>query len=303
MLIYSMSVSVDGFIADREGAFGWSAPSEELFRFHLEQVRELGGSLLGRRLYETMLVWETDPSLRDDELGAAFADVWCALPKVVFSSTLDSVRGNARLAEASLAEEVAAALEATDKDVEIGGAGLAAAAVELGLVDELRLFRNPVVVGGGTPFLPPVTEDVPLDLIETRTPQRRLPGPLRSLTLTRPRTRPTAPLSLLILLLPVPCLLAAAPPPAFPASRLGCPARFIWQVEEKPSSAKRWTALPRKPRRDAGSRAGGGAAAWSSPRRTTKKGPPCGDHSEETTKSGPGATAHFAGWTTPHALS
>ena len=75
MLIYSMSVSVDGFIADREGAFGWTAPSEELFRFHLTQVRELGSILLGRRLYETMLVWETDPSLRDNELGAAFADV------------------------------------------------------------------------------------------------------------------------------------------------------------------------------------------------------------------------------------
>jgi dihydrofolate reductase len=168
-LIYSMSVSVDGFIADRDGAFGWTVPSEELFRFHLAQVGDLGGYLLGRRLYETMLVWETDPSLRDNELRAAFADVWCALPKVVFSGTLDSVQGNARLAEASVAEEVAAALDATDKDVAIGGAGLAAAAVELGLVDELRMFRHPVVVGGGTPFLPPVTDDVPLDLLETRT--------------------------------------------------------------------------------------------------------------------------------------
>jgi dihydrofolate reductase len=169
MLIYSMSVSVDGFIADREGGFGWSVPSEELFGFHLAQVSELGGYLLGRRLYETMLVWETDRSLRDSELGAAFADVWCAIPKVVFSRTLDSVQGNARLAEASVAEEVAAALAATDKDVSIGGAGLAAAAIELGLVEELRIFRYPVVVGGGTPFLPPVTEDVSLDLVETRT--------------------------------------------------------------------------------------------------------------------------------------
>jgi dihydrofolate reductase len=124
---------------------------------------------LGRRLYETMLVWETDPSLRDNEDTDAFADVWSALPKVVFSRTLDRVQGNARLAEAPLAEEVAAALAATDKDVEIGGAGLASAAIELGLVDELHIFRNPIVVGGGTPFLPPVTEDVPLDLIETRT--------------------------------------------------------------------------------------------------------------------------------------
>src|SRR5207302_10717773 len=121
------------------------------------------------KLYETMLVWETDPSLRDTELDAAFADVWCALPKVVFSRTLDSVQGNARLAEGSVAEQVAAALAATDKDGEVGGAGLAAAAIELGLVDELRIFRNPIIVGGGTPFLPPVTENVPLDLIETRT--------------------------------------------------------------------------------------------------------------------------------------
>lgn len=169
MLIYSLSVSVDGFIADREGGFEWTIPDEELFSFHLERVRELGGCLLGRRLYETMLVWETDPSLRATELDAEFADAWCALPKVVFSRTLDSVQGNARLAEGSVAEEVAAALAATDKDVEIGGAGLAAAAVELGLVDELRMFRYPIVVGGGTSFLPPVTEDVQLDLIETRT--------------------------------------------------------------------------------------------------------------------------------------
>jgi dihydrofolate reductase len=164
-----MGVSVDGFIADREGAFAWWVPNEEQFRFHIEQTRELGGFLCGRRLYETMLVWETDPSLRDTEAEAEFADVWCALPKVVFSRTLSSVQGNARLAEGSVAEEAAAALDATEKDVGIGGAGVAAAAIELGLVDELRMFRNPVVVGGGTPFLPPVTEDVQLDLIETKT--------------------------------------------------------------------------------------------------------------------------------------
>ena len=169
MLIYSMSVSVDGFIADPAGGFGWTVPNEEQFRFHIAQTRELGGFLLGRRLYETMLVWETDPSMRDDELGAAFADVWCAIPKTVFSRTLDSVQGNARLAEGSVAKEVAGALDATDKNVAIGGAGLAAAAIELGLVDELHMFRNPVVVGGGTPFLPPVAEELPLDLVETRT--------------------------------------------------------------------------------------------------------------------------------------
>jgi dihydrofolate reductase len=169
MLIYSMSVSVDGFITDRDGAFGWTAPSEEQFRFHIAQIRGLGGYLCGRRLYETMLPWETDPSMRDNDLGAEFADIWCALPKVVFSRTLDSVQGNARLAEASVAEEVAAALDATDRDISIGGAGLAAAAIELGLVDELRMFRYPIVVGGGTPFLPPVAEAIPVDLIETGT--------------------------------------------------------------------------------------------------------------------------------------
>ncbi|MDT4940370.1 MAG: hypothetical protein QOJ34_459, partial [Pseudonocardiales bacterium] len=163
------SVSVDGFIADRAGAFGWTVPSDEQFRFHLEQTRELGGYLCGRRLYETMLPWETDPAMRANELYAAFADVWCAVPKIVFSRTLDSVEGNARLAGASVAEEAAAALAATDKDIEIGGAGLAATAIELGLVDELRMFRNPVVVGGGTPLLPAVTGHIELDLVETRT--------------------------------------------------------------------------------------------------------------------------------------
>ena len=169
MLIYSMGVSVDGFISDREGDFQWTEPSDEQYRFHVEQVAELGFYLMGRSLYETMLVWDKDPSLRVDELHAAFADVWCAIPKVVFSRTLDSVEGNARLAEASVADEVAAALDATDKHVAIGGPGLAASAIELDLVDELRMLRHPVVVGGGTPFLPPVTDQLRFDLIETGT--------------------------------------------------------------------------------------------------------------------------------------
>jgi dihydrofolate reductase len=105
--------------------------------------------------------------MRATELGAAFADVWSALPKVVFSRTLDTVEGNARLATSSVAEEAAAAIASTDRDVEIGGAGLAAAAIGLGLVDELRIFRVPVVVGGGTPYLPAVAEDIALELVET----------------------------------------------------------------------------------------------------------------------------------------
>ena len=169
MLIYSMGVSVDGFINDRAGRFDWTDLTEEQFRFHISQVGELGAYLCGRRLYETMLVWETDPAMRSNELDATFADIWCALPKIVFSRTLDSVQGNARLAKASVAEEIDAALGATDKDVSIGGANLAAEAIGLDLVDELRIFRNPVVVGGGTPFLPPIAETLPLDLIETGT--------------------------------------------------------------------------------------------------------------------------------------
>jgi dihydrofolate reductase len=168
-LIYSMTVSVDGFITDREGGIGWSVPSDEQFRFHTEQVSELGVYLCGRRLYEVMLPWETDPSMRETELNAAFADLWCSLPKVVFSRTLGAVEGNARLAEASLAEEIEAAHAATDQDVAIGGAGLAAAAFELGAIDELRPFRSAAVLGGGTPYLPPVAQTVQLDLVETRT--------------------------------------------------------------------------------------------------------------------------------------
>ncbi|GAA3287180.1 dihydrofolate reductase family protein [Nesterenkonia halobia] len=169
MLILSMGASVDGFIADRTGAFDWSAPDDELFGFHLDSVAALSACVCGRRLYETMLPWETDPAMRDGELSARFSDVWTALPKVVVSRTLRRVEGNARLARRPLGEEVAAVRAATDGDVEIGGADVAGQAIELGLVDEFRIFRFPVIVGGGTPLLPPVEETVALDLVESRT--------------------------------------------------------------------------------------------------------------------------------------
>lgn len=168
MLIYSMSVSTDGFINDRNGSIDWTAPSDELFEFHLDRVRGLGGHIIGRKLYEAMLVWETDLSLRTTPLFAEFAAVWTALPKVVFSHTLTSVHGNARLADASLAEEIETVLASTDKHVEIGGAGLAAQAFELGMIDDLRLFRTPIVLSAGTPFLPSLDRDIPLELIESR---------------------------------------------------------------------------------------------------------------------------------------
>ena len=169
MLMYSMGVSIDGFICDRDGNFDWGVPSPAQFRFHIEEVRGLGGVISGRRLYEAMLPWETDPAMRETGPDREFAEIWTDLPKVVFSRTLDRVEGNARLAAAPLADEVAAMVSSTDKDVEIGGAGLAASALEQGLVDELRIFRYPVVVGGGTPFIPPLPATSRFDLIETRT--------------------------------------------------------------------------------------------------------------------------------------
>lgn len=163
-----MTVSVDGFVTDRQGDIGFSTPSDEVFAAHHEEVAALGAYLLGRRLYEMMRVWETDPAMRGTAAHAAFADVWCALPKVVFSRTLDTVSGTARLATGSVAQEVEAALAATDRDVSIGGPDLAAQAIGLGLLDELRIFRAPAVTGGGTPYLPPLDATVAFDLVEAR---------------------------------------------------------------------------------------------------------------------------------------
>lgn len=165
MLIFSMTASADGFVTDRDGGIGWTAPDPELFAFHLSRVGGISAHLCGRRLYEIMRIWETDPSFPDSDDEREFAAVWTALPKVVFSRTLESVEGNARLAAGSLAEEIAD----LDGDAEIGGAELAAQAIELGLVDEFHLFRAPIILGGGTPFFPPVGAPVPLELAETRT--------------------------------------------------------------------------------------------------------------------------------------
>src|SRR4051812_10194495 len=147
-LIYSMGVSLDGFIVGPDGKFDWSAPDEEQHRFHNQQARELGAHLLGRRLYEVMSYWETaDDHLSDDYL-LDFARIWQALPKVVFSKTLEKVEGNARLLRDGVAEEVAKLKEQPGKDLAVGGAGLASTCAELGLIDEYHLFVNPVVVGG-----------------------------------------------------------------------------------------------------------------------------------------------------------
>jgi dihydrofolate reductase len=169
-LIYSMGVSLDGFIAGPEGDIDWSAPDEQLHRFHNEQVREIGAHLLGRRLYETMVYWETaeeNPSASDYELE--FARIWKGLPKIVFSKTLQKVEGDARLVRHRLAEEVAKLKEQPGKDLAVGGPGLASSCIELGLIDEYRLFVSPVVLGGGTPYFPALEERIDLKLVETRT--------------------------------------------------------------------------------------------------------------------------------------
>jgi dihydrofolate reductase len=168
---YSMNVSLDGFIVGPDGGFDWGGPDEEVFRFWIDDIREVGVHLLGRRLYETMLYWETaeqDRSLDDAELE--WAALWKPLPKVVFSTTLSAVQGNARLASGGLAEEVERLrAEPGEKEIAIGGATLAAEAGALGLIDEYRAMVYPVLVGGGIPFFPRRERRVDLELVETRT--------------------------------------------------------------------------------------------------------------------------------------
>lgn len=169
-LIYSLTVSLDGFIADPDGAIDWSAPDEELHRFHNQQTRELGAHFCGRRLYEEMTYWETadqNPSAREHELE--FARIWQELPKIVFSRTLETVEGNARLVKDGVVEEVANLKDQPGKDLAVAGAGLASTCIEAGLVDEYRLFVSPVVLGGGTPYFPALDERIDLELLETRT--------------------------------------------------------------------------------------------------------------------------------------
>jgi dihydrofolate reductase len=168
---YSMGVSLDGYIVGPDGGFDWTEPDEEVFRFWIDEIREVGVHLLGRRLYETMLYWETadqDPSLDDSQLE--WTALWKPLPKVVFSTTLSEVRGHARLASGGLAEEIERwRAEPGEGDIAIGGATLAAEAAAAGLIDEYRAVVHPVLVGGGIPFFPRSERRVNLELVETRT--------------------------------------------------------------------------------------------------------------------------------------
>jgi len=169
-VIYSMSVSLDGFIAGPTGDIGWTAPDAEQFRFHIEQTRHIGAHLCGRGLYQEMLVWETAEQTMSGEAELEFARIWRPIPKVVFSRTLNSVAGNARLAADDIATEVGRLRDQPgDGVVSIGGAGLAAAAIAGDLIDEYRQFVYPVVLGGGTPYFPPLTRRLELRLTESRT--------------------------------------------------------------------------------------------------------------------------------------
>ena len=168
---YSMGMSLDGYIVGPDGGFDWTAPDEEVFRSHIDEIRGVGVHLMGRRLYETMLYWETaeeDASLGPAELE--WAALWKPLPKVVFSTTLSAVQGNARLVSGGLADEIERLrAEPGEGDIAIGGATLAAEAAASDLIDEYRVRAHPVLVGGGIPFFPRRERRVGLELVETRT--------------------------------------------------------------------------------------------------------------------------------------
>lgn len=166
----SISTSLDGYIAGPDGRFDWSVPDEELFRTYLDELRSIDVHVLGRRLYETMRFWETveeDPELSEDE--REWARLWNVLPKVVFSTTLTSVHGDARLLPGHVAEEVRRLKAAPGSgEIAIGGAELATVAAEAGLVDEYRVSVHPVLVGGGTPLFPRDERQTDLALIDSR---------------------------------------------------------------------------------------------------------------------------------------
>jgi dihydrofolate reductase len=166
---YSMNVSLDGDIVGPDGNFDWGMP-DEVFRFWIDEIRGVGVHLMGRRLYETMLYWETADQQSLDDAELEWAALWNPLPKVVFSTTLSAVQGNARLASGGLAAEIERLrAEAGEGDIAIGGATLAAEAAALGLIDEYRPMVYPVLVGGGIPFFPQREHRVDLELVETRT--------------------------------------------------------------------------------------------------------------------------------------
>jgi dihydrofolate reductase len=167
-LIYTYTVSLDGYVNDRDGNIDWSAPDEELHQFHNDRFREIEISLHGRRLYELMA--EYWPHVPEDESGIEreFGMLWTEKPKFVFSRTLTEVRWNSTLISENAVEEVRRLKAEGDGVMEVGGASLAAALIPHGLIDEYQLFLAPVVVGGGSALFPPLDKRIQLRLAETR---------------------------------------------------------------------------------------------------------------------------------------
>ncbi|MEO7349150.1 MAG: dihydrofolate reductase family protein [Terrimesophilobacter sp.] len=155
-LIYAANISLDGYLEDENGSFDWSMPDEEVHAFWNEHERQVGTSLYGRRMYETMRVWEDGAWLADEPaVIREYAEIWRNADKVVYSSTLDVVStARTRIERQFDPETVRELKEASSLDVSIGGATLAAEAFRHGLVDECVLLLCPVIVGGGKPALP-----------------------------------------------------------------------------------------------------------------------------------------------------
>lgn len=155
-LIATALTSLDGYVADEDGRFDWAAPSDEVHAFVNELERPIGTYLYGRRLYETMVFWETAPQQPDHTAAVLdYIKLWRAADKIVYSTTLERPgSARTRIVRSFDPHAVRAMKEAADRDLSIGGPELAAHAFRAGLVDEVRLFANPVVVGGGRRFLP-----------------------------------------------------------------------------------------------------------------------------------------------------
>ena len=155
-LIYSAIASLDGYIEDRDGNFDWAMPDEEVHSFINNLERTVGTYLYGRRMYEIMMVWETDPGFAaDSPLTQDFAQVWQAADKIVYSKTLAVASTRKTQIERNFNPEAIKQLKnTTQQDISIGGPGLAAHAFRSGLIDECHLFLTPVIVGGGKPALP-----------------------------------------------------------------------------------------------------------------------------------------------------
>jgi dihydrofolate reductase len=155
-LIYSAITSLDGYVADGDGNFDWAAPDEEVHTFVNDLERPVGTYLYGRRMYEVMASWENAHTFTDlPPFIQDFAEIWQAADKIVYSTTLQTVSSARTRIERSFDPETVRRMKATAKgDISVGGPDLAAQAVRAGLVDECHLFVTPIVVGGGTLFLP-----------------------------------------------------------------------------------------------------------------------------------------------------